>query len=187
MGALAGAMGMSPFDGPVPMLRSQSIIVVQSPDRTSWEAMSLEGHSPTWSKASFPPEITVRPIMGPDTLAMFLKGKAIDHVAAFSKYTGEWSEQRLLKPVDGVIQPIIGPGAALYQAGNDFYAFSAQKGRWGVLHLEGEAKASGTVSTNHIQVMQGNMLYVFGLKYGEWSPGVTVNMRPDRRKAAPAK
>jgi hypothetical protein len=117
---------------------------------------------------------------------MVLKGKAIDHVAAFSKYTGEWSEQRLLKPVEGVIQPWVGPGSALYQAGNDFYAFSAQKGKWGVLHLEGEAKARGTVSSHHIQVMQGNMLYIFGLKYGEWSPGVAVKMRPSGQ-AAPAK
>ncbi len=186
MGGGAGAMGMSSFDGPFPMLQSQSIIVVQSPDSTNWEALSLEGHNPTWSKVSFLPDIKVTPILGPDILAMALKGKAIDHVAAFSKYTGQWSEQRLLKPVAGVIQPMVGPGSALYQAGNDFYAFSAQKGKWGVLHLEGEAKASGSLSSNHIQVTQGNMLYVFGLKYGEWSPGVAMNLRP-HRKAAPAK
>ncbi len=184
-GGMGGAMGRSPFDGSLHMLQSQSIIVVQSPDTTSWEAISLEGHNPTWSKVSFLPDVKVTPIIGPDILAMALQGTAIDHVAAFSKYTGQWSEQPLLKPVDGVIQPIVGPGSALYQAGNDFYAFSAQRGKWGVLHLEGEAKAGGTVSSNHIQVMQGNRLYVFGLKYGEWSPGVAVNLRPSRKAALP--
>ena len=40
------SMGMASFNGPFPMLQSQSIIVVQSPDSTSWEALSLEGEEP---------------------------------------------------------------------------------------------------------------------------------------------
>ena len=72
-----------------------------------------------------------------------IKGKTIDHVAAFSPYTGEWSMQHLLKPVEEEINPVVGPGSALYQAGNDFYAFSARRGTWGVLHLEGQRRSHG--------------------------------------------
>ena len=41
------------------------------------------------------------------------------------------STQMLLKPVEDEINPVIGPGYALYQAGNDFYAFSSTEGNLG--------------------------------------------------------
>ena len=106
------------------------------------------------------------------------KGKTIDHVAAFSPYTGSWSRQHLLTPVEGEINPLVAPGSALYQAGNDFYAFSARRGTWGVLHLEGREEATATTSTTDIEVVQGNRLYVFSLKQGEWSKGVAVYLAP---------
>ena len=106
-----------------------------------------------------------------------IKGKTIDHVAAFSPYTGNWSMQHLLKPIEGEINPAVGLGCALYQAGNDFYAFSAQKGSWGVLHLEGDEEATAPMSPTDIEVMQGNRLYVFSLKQGEWSKGVAIYLR----------
>jgi hypothetical protein len=165
------------------MLRTQSIIVVEGADGTSWEAMSVEDEHPTWYRLTIPPEIRASPIMGTDTVALGLKGKAIDHVAAFSKYYAEWSKQHLLKPVEGELTPIIGPGCALYQAGNDFYAFSAMKGKWGVLHLEGDPKAQAVLSPNDVQVQQGNKLYVFSVKGGEWSKGVAVKVRPSRKSA----
>ncbi len=142
--------------------------------------MSLEGETVTWQRLSLPPEITAQPVLTNDVAALVMKGKAIDHVAAFSMYTGEWSPQHLLKPVEGEISPIIGPGCALYQAGNDFYAFSARPGKWGVLHLEGDAKATGMISTHDISVYQGNKLYVFNLKHGQWSKGVAVYRRPSQ-------
>ena len=179
------------FRDQLPIFGTKSILVVESPDRMSWEAMSLEsGNRTTWQKLSFPPGIQASPLAGEDTLALILKGKTIDHVAAFSMYTGEWSKQHLLKPVEDEINPVIGPGCALYQAGNDYYAFSSQQGKWGVLHLEGDEKPKAQVTTTCIQVLQGNTLYVFNLKLGEWSPGVTVNLRPFRSgspRPAPAK
>ena len=70
--------------------------------------------------------------------------------------------------------------------GNDFYAFSAATGKWGVLHLEGDEKAQAVLSPSDVQVLQGNKLYVFGVKGGEWSKGVAVKLLPSR-KGAPAK
>ena len=172
------------------VFQMKSILVVESPDRASWEAMSLEGNDATWQKLSFPPGIKALPLVSEDTLALILKGKTIDHVAAFSKYTGRWSKQHLLKPIEDELNPVIGPGCALYQVGNDFYAFSSQQGKWGVLHLEGDEKPKAQMMISSIQVLQGNTLYVFNLRLGEWSPGVAMNLRSfqfDPPQAAPAK
>jgi RNA polymerase sigma factor (sigma-70 family) len=106
-GGMAGMMSLG-FEN-VSTLRSQSIIVVQGADGTSWEAMSVDAEHPTWKRLTIPPEIKVYTLMGPDTVALGFKGKSIDHLAAFSQFTGEWSKQHLLKPVEGEINPIIGP------------------------------------------------------------------------------
>ena len=165
-----------------PSLRTASIVLVESPDRTTWEALSLEIEHPAWSKVQLPPGTSAQAIAGSDIAALMIKGRTIDHVAAFSPYTGEWSKQHLLKPIDEIINPVVGPGSALYQAGKDFYAFSARRGTWGVLHLEGDDEATATVSPEDIEVMQGNRLYVFSLKQGEWSKGVAVYVPPPSAK-----
>jgi RNA polymerase sigma factor (sigma-70 family) len=167
-------------------IKSTSIILALSADKTAWEAMSLEGEDASWQRLSLPPGITAAPILANDVAALTLKGKSIDHVAAFSMYTGTWRKQHLLKPVAEKLALIIGPGCALYQAGNDFYAFSARPGKWGVLHLEGDAKSRGMLSTHDISVVQGNTLYVFNLKHGEWSKGVAIYRRPSQPDAPPA-
>ena len=112
-------------------IRTESMVLVESPDRTAWEALSLEIEHPGWSKVELPRGTTAQPIAGSDIAALMIKGKTIDHVAAFSPYTGNWSRQHLLTPVEEEINPLVGPGSALYQAGNDFYAFSAQPGNLG--------------------------------------------------------
>ncbi len=74
--------------------------------------------------------------------------------------------------------PYLGPGCALYQAANVFYAFSGAKGAWDVLQLTGEEKARANLSETSIQVLQGNMLYVFSFKQGRWSKGVAIKLPP---------
>ncbi len=168
------------IQGPIAAIRTESMVLVESPDRTAWEALSLEIEHPGWSKVKLSRDTTAQPIPGSDIAALMIKGKTIDHVAAFSPFTGTWSVQHLLKPVEGQINPVVGPGSALYQAGNDFYAFSARRGTWGVLHLEGHEEATATTSPADIEVVQGNRLYVFSLKHGEWSKGVAVYLPPSR-------
>ena len=111
----------------LPSLRTESMVLVESPSRTAFEAMSLEIEHPAWRKIELPPGTTAQPYAGTDIAALMIRGKTIDHVAAFSPYTGSWSTQHLLKPIEGEINPAIGPGCALYQAGNDFYAFTRGK------------------------------------------------------------
>jgi RNA polymerase sigma factor (sigma-70 family) len=162
------------------MVKSSGIVVVESPDRGVMQAMSLATDHTTWRKLTIPSGVTATPIVANDVMALHLKGKSIDHVAAFSSYTGEWSAQHLLKPAEEQMVPVIGPGSALYQSGNDFYAFGASKGTWGVLHLEGDEKAEAAISPTDISVYQGNRLYIFGLKQGEWSKGVEMRLLPSR-------
>jgi RNA polymerase sigma factor (sigma-70 family) len=170
----------------LPSIRTASMVLVESPGRTAWEALSLAIEHPAWRKIELPPGTRAQPIAGNDIAALMIKGKSIEHVAAFSPYTGNWSMQHLLKPIEGEINPVVGQGCALYQAGNDFYAFSAKKGSWGVLHLEGNEEAKAAISPTDIEVMQGNRLYVFSLMQGEWSQGVAVYVPPSPASPKPA-
>src|SRR5262249_48750312 len=157
-----------------------SLLVAESPDRRSLEAMSLElteKDEPGWERMTIPAGTTATPLMNDDTVVLDLKGRSIDQVAAFSKYTGRWSTQRLLKPAEGEIRPIILAGGALYQVENDIYAFGSRGGSWGVLHLEGGEKPKVAPYGNEIEVLQGNMLYVFSLRHARFSAGVEVNTR----------
>jgi RNA polymerase sigma factor (sigma-70 family) len=176
-----------------PVFGVGSILVVESPDRTAIQAVSLDAGdqaAATWQKLTLPLGVSASPLLSEETLALFLKGRTIDQVAAFSRHTGEWKVQRLLKPAEDGLTPIVAAGGAIYQVGNDVYAYSARTGTWGVLHLEGPEKPRVALYPTHIEVMQGNRLYVFSLKHGSFSPGVEVNLKPFRREsreAAPAR
>jgi len=188
---VAAGKNLPTLTGPrdsLPVFRTGSILLVESPDRTTLEAMSLESDNPDWRRLTIPPGVKLLPIFGSDALAFILRGKEIDHIAAFSAVTGEWHMQHLLTPIKEEISPAIGPGSVLYQAGNDFYAFSSQKGVWGVLHLDGSEKPKAQLSSTDIEVLQGDRLYVFSLRLGKWSKGVAMNLRPFRELfAAPKK
>jgi hypothetical protein len=171
---------------PLPVFRSSSILVVESPDRRSWQAMSLDSEDVAWQKLSIPAGVTATPLLTEDTVALTLKGKSIDHVAAFSRSTGKWSVQHLSKPAEEV-SPLITLGGAVYLVGNDVYAFSSRTGKWGELHLEGSDKPRVSLSANDIEVMQGNRLYVFSLKHGRFSAGVDVNLKMFRGEPPRAK
>jgi RNA polymerase sigma factor (sigma-70 family) len=161
-----------------PYFHSGSIVLVESPDRRTLRALSLASDTMAWQEISLPPGITVIPVSAGDVLALAITAKSIDHVAAFSALTGEWVKQHLRKPVEGSIKPIVSTGCAVYQAGNDVYAFSSNTGTWGALHLEGDEKPMVTVSTASVAAIQGNKVYIFPLKQGKWSKGVEANLRP---------
>ena len=54
--------------------------------------------------------------------------------------------------------------------------------KWGVLHLEGDEKARAIWSPNGVEVQQGNKLYIFSVKHGEWSKGVAVKRLPPQAR-----
>jgi RNA polymerase sigma factor (sigma-70 family) len=168
-------------------IRTSSMVIVQSPDRSALQAMSLELDHPRWDKFQFPPGTTAWPTAGPDVAALMIKGKTIDRIAAFSPFRGTWVGQTLLNPIEDELNPLIGPGFALYQAGNDFYAFSAVKGTWSVLHLERNESAVVTTSAEDIEVLQGNRFYVFAVKQGEWSKPVEAYVPPSPASKMPEK
>ena len=173
----------------LPGIRTEFMVLVESPDRNGWQGMSLEFEKPSWSEMKLAPGTTAQPLAGDDVAALMIKGKKIDRIGAFTPYWNHWAMQTLREPVEDEINPVVGPGYALYQARNDFYAFTAQKGHFQVLHLEGNEEAKVTISVSDIEVMQGNRLYVFNLKKGAWSNGIEVYVPPSRatgKRAAPS-
>ncbi len=175
---------MADIRDPIPVFRSSSIILVENPDGKGFAAMSTETEDGEWKRYELPPGQKATPIAGIDVLALLMKGESINEVAAFSPRTGEWASRRLLKPINEQICPIIGPGEALYQEGNNFYAFSAQAGRWDVLSLPEGEKPRASCSPTDITVQQGDRIYVFPLKLAKWSKGIA--MKPLRTQPKPA-
>ena len=127
-------------------------MVVESADGTGWEAMEQgqvgdpQSTAGVWKKLTVPPGIKATPIMAESTIALVYQGKQIEEVAAFAGQIRGWSTQRLRKPVQDDLVPIVGPHYALYQAGNDLYAFSSAAGGWDVLSLPEGAKAEDRAS-----------------------------------------
>jgi hypothetical protein len=176
---------------PIPVLRSGSVMVVESADGTGWEAMEQaqagdpQSTAGVWKKLTVPPGIKATPLISESTVALVYQGKQIDEVAAFAGQFRGWSTQRLRKPVHDDLIPIIGPHYALYQANNDLYAFSSAAGAWDVLSLPEGAKVKIELGQSEIMVLQDNILYVFNIVTGKWSKGVAIKL-PKKQSARPA-
>lgn len=188
---LKNSPSLADFRDPIPVFGTGSIVMVESPDGSALEARSVNSEDSAWQKLTIPGGIRATPIAAEDTLALMYEGESIEQLAAFSAETGKWSTIQLAEPVHDAISPVIGPGSAVYQAGNTFYAFSAQKGAWDILRLpkdpNANAKPRASVAQTYVCVQQGDRLYVFSLKHGRWSEGATMKLRPITKKAAEAK
>jgi RNA polymerase sigma-70 factor (ECF subfamily) len=168
----------------MPVKDTGGILLVTSADRKSLQALSMANNQREWQAFAIPPGVTVAPVAQGNVIALGFKGKTIHQLAVFSGRLGMWVKQDLLKPVEERISPVVGmDGHVLYQAGNDFYAFSARNSMWGVLHLTGEGEAKAAVSQGSIYVMQGKLLYVFNLNLGMWSKGVECDRGVSTRGA----
>jgi hypothetical protein len=165
--------------------------VVENDPLAANQSSSKNAPDPALFGDPIPDGQQVIPMSSTDTIALAYSGKAIGTIAAYSAYTGEWSSYELVNPVKGSITPLLGTDGAIYQTGNDFYAFSSPAGKWGLLRLPADPKALATVSPKFIQVWQGNRMYVFSLKAGKWSKGVTITQfrekQKNRRNPEPAK
>ena len=181
-------------------VRTSSMVLVESPDRTAWQALSLVKEHPMtgsmdkvhpgWMKIELSPGTTAQPVVdhsNSQLAAPAIQGKTIDQIAIFNPELGVWEKQRLLRPVEGEITPFVSGGLVLYQAGNDFYVWAARSRRFGVLHLEGaeEATVSFGVGFANVEVIQGNRLYVFSPNMGFWSAGVEVHSLPPAASTKP--
>lgn len=165
-------------------VHSGDIVVVESPDGRSINAMSLRDsvtNTSEWKTYDIPPGLKVDIAFRDEIMAMRYVGPEIKEVAVFyshnlgqGNFEGRWSKQSLLEPVKGKLVPITYRGQALYQAGNDIYEFSARTGQWAVLHLTGSEVASFTMKDDVTFVQQGQSLHVFSVFTGKWSKGVAI-------------
>lgn len=168
---------------PIPVMRNGNVMLVETADGKSWAAMAkgLVGSNSKsgkweWNELRHPAGIRPRPVISGDTVAFLYQGSLIEEVAAFSAKTAKWSTQRLRKPVKDDLVPVIADGCALYQSGNDLYAFSTSSGRWDVLSLPGAEKPQVDLSGSDIMALQGNKLYVFDVLVGRWPEGVAIKL-----------
>lgn len=165
-----------------PMVRTGSILMVETPDH-GFAAISETSGRGEWRRYKPPAGQTATWIAGADVLSFMMKGDTITEIAAFSAETDQWATQKLLKPATEQISPVIGPGCALFQEGNNFYAFSAPKGAWDVLSLPEGEKPVASLSGTDVIVQQGDTIHVFPIKLGKWSQG--IQGKPSIRPAQP--
>jgi len=165
---------MASMRDPIPVFGSQSILMVESPDSKGVAAMSTQAGNGDWKRYAWPAGQTGTWITGGDVLTFTMKGEAITEIAAFSATTAEWATRRLLNSVKEQIAPVLSPSCALFQEGNNLYAFSAQKGLWDVLSLRDGEKPRAMINTTYITVQQGDRIYVFPFKQAQWSKGISA-------------
>jgi RNA polymerase sigma factor (sigma-70 family) len=177
-GSFKNVPNLADYRDPIPVFRSQSILVVETADGKGFAAMSTEQRNGVWNgewQRYAPPEgQTATPIAANDVVALTMKGETITEIAAFSAASGEWTTQRLLKPIKEQLSPVVGPGCALYQEGNSFYAFSAVLGKWDVLSLPEGEKPRAACSATDVTVQQGDQIFVFPFKVAQWSKGIAM-------------
>ena len=160
----------------IPALRGPSIIAVTAPDGRTLNALSYKfepGAKRVWQGYKIPEGVKHwLPLMGGEVLTIAMNGE-VSELAAFSpEREGAWKTQTLREPVEDEVVPIVGPGVAVYQVGNDVYAFSAKASQWGVLNLTGKGAPTVEVDNLAVLVQQGDTLHVFDVANGTWSDGV---------------
>ena len=84
----------------MPQLRTENIIVAESPDGRSLLALGVgaEFVNPQWQKLSLPEGVTAIPLIRGDIVAPIFKGKSIQTIAVFNRLVGVWVSVTLRRP-----------------------------------------------------------------------------------------
>ena len=86
----------------------------------------------------------------------------------YSVFTGTWEGVNVINPDKVPVEPVVGGGVAYAVVGSRVYAFSAARGHWEVLELQGVAKPRLFVG-DRIRVDVGTRIHVFSGPAGKWS------------------
>jgi hypothetical protein len=151
-------------------LRHQNSIIVVSPvgdKATIYDLEAKQPHSLDLTGTKDAP-LQVTPIMGPDIVALGLKGPKIDRIAVADTARGTWSVQALREPFGGQAMPIIAPGMAVYTIGRSVYAYSAAAHRWDVVDLLEGIPAVPVVGSDGASIESHGHIYSFAPKTGKW-------------------
>jgi RNA polymerase sigma factor (sigma-70 family) len=170
----------------IPALQTSAMVVVSSSDSRTHKALAIG--DTRWREYKVAEGLHSMPVASRDLLALAVSGPNVRELAVFLSVgpDSNWYTQALPGPTSGEFVPVVSGKMAYYQVGNDFYALSAQSGKWGVLRLEGKDAAKAQFGCNEwpsaghnaepsaIMVQQGRKLYVFSGLTGQWSDGVDL-------------
>jgi hypothetical protein len=112
--------------------------------------------------------VEVLPLVGPDILALDVKGSKITRIAVADLASGTWHTQDLRAPVEGHVSPILGPGVALYILGRYAYTYSARAHRWDVAELPEGTRAAPSVGPDGVTFQGRGHIYSFSATTGRW-------------------
>ena len=158
-------------------IENERYVAVLSPDGSSLSALSTDGGD--WDTYTMPHGVNGFPIEGTHVIALALAGPAVRELAVFS---GKWHIQTLREPISGEFVPNLQDGRSSFTRWETTSMRSAsQAQKWDALHLAGNEEPICGSRKRRSSVQQGDMLYVFRPKLGEWSKGVRA-MRPKVRR-----
>jgi hypothetical protein len=150
--------------------RQGNALIVSSPagDRvTLYELETRKSRSLSLS-GSKEGRLEITPIVGPNVMALALRGPKITRIAVADTASGTWYPQDLREPVEGRVAPIVGAGLAVYGVGRYVYAYSAAAHRWDVAELPEGLRATPVVGPNGATIEGRGHFYNFAAKTGKW-------------------
>jgi hypothetical protein len=112
--------------------------------------------------------VEVSPVVGPDIMALSLKGSKITRIAVADLPSATWHAQDLRQPVEGRASPIVGQGIALYTLGRYAYAYSSRAHRWDVAELPEGLRATPALSNGGVTIQGRGHMYLFSAATGKW-------------------
>jgi hypothetical protein len=150
--------------------RHQHSVIVVSPagDRVTLFNLETRKSQSIELSGSKGAPLEVTPILGPDLVALALKGPKIDRIAVADLASGTWHAQDLREPARGGAEPIIAPGVAVYSLGRYAYAYSVAAHRWDFAELPEGLRAAAVVGPTGASIEGRGHIYTFIPRAGKW-------------------
>ncbi len=98
-----------------------------------------------------------------------------DVIAAYSIPTSRWRQVKLERPLPSDNSVVAGRNVVAFQTDDSVYAFSAGGATWARQMISKNSSGKISVSTHHVQFVDGNNYYIMGSRATEWSGVSLVN------------
>jgi hypothetical protein len=150
--------------------RHQHFVIVVTPagDRVTLFNLETRKSQSVELSGSREAPLEVTPILGPNLVALALKGPKITRIAVADLASGTWQAQDLREPARGSAEPIVATGLAVYGLGRYAYAYGNGAHRWDVAELPEGLRAGPVVGSNGATIEGRGHIYTFLPGTGKW-------------------
>jgi RNA polymerase sigma factor (sigma-70 family) len=112
--------------------------------------------------------LKVVPITGGVLIALMLEGTKISEVAVYDMSEAAWHVQKLRKPFNGQVSPIVGRSVVAWVMDRTIYAYGYNANQWSVLELPEGIPPTPIVSADKVTLEKAGHIYEFDGSTGDW-------------------